>query len=395
MTHVKSRFIYHSLFVYKYSNPCLSYSTSCCLKASSNGHQAGDQKFKSYNEEKEIKHKGFMKAWQLNSFDGVKAIQHSDAVKVPYITDPNDVLVEVCASSVNPLDLAMANGYGQNVLEAIRQVTKGSLPDIFSGQPEFPFPLGRDFSGHVVDKGFNVHDLDIGDQVFGVVSPHRPGAHAEYTVVRKPQKLNHTESAAIPYAALTAWSALCVTGHISSRNASKMRVLVLGGSGGVGTFSIQLLKHWGAEVVTTCGPEAVELMLRLGANVALSYTDSETEGELLSMKGFDVILDAAGTNNPKYLDMLKPWKYSKYVTLSPPFLSNTDTLGLAGGLLKNVFELTSSNILSHIKGSSYRWAFFTPNRYALKEVRNLLDDGKLKKHEETSIANNEIDVLSY
>lgn len=122
---------------------------------------------------------------------------------------------------------------------------------------EFPLVLGRDFCGEVVECGSNVKNPRVGDAVWGVTLPSSQGCHAEHVVVpkwlvdTKPDNLDHVSAAAIPYAAMTAHSALTITAEIhpmpSAANA-KLNVLVLGASGGVGHLAVQLLKAWNCRV---------------------------------------------------------------------------------------------------------------------------------------------------
>jgi NADPH:quinone reductase-like Zn-dependent oxidoreductase len=122
---------------------------------------------------------------------------------------------------------------------------------------EFPLILGRDFSGEVVDFGRNVSTLKVGQPVWGVSLPSSQGSHADYVkvpshlVTSKPDQLSLEESAAIPYAAATAFSALTITAEIDPSDLAsnaQLRVLVLGGSGGVGHLAIQMLNAWGCQV---------------------------------------------------------------------------------------------------------------------------------------------------
>ncbi|KAK2576135.1 hypothetical protein KPH14_007465 [Odynerus spinipes] len=199
-----------------------------------------------------------MLAWQIHSYGDLDELKLSN-VRIPLITKPTEVLIKVQAASVNPIDIAMTRGYGATLLNLMRKARSigayGSNDLI-----EFPLTLGRDFSGVVVSKGHGVGDkLKLGDEVWGVVPVEKQGCHANYVVVesnlakRRPQNLSYTEAASILYAGLTAWSALWITGGLCYKTSIgtrlNRRVLVLGGSGGVGTMAIQLLKAWNMHYV--------------------------------------------------------------------------------------------------------------------------------------------------
>lgn len=114
-----------------------------------------------------------MGSWQINSYGELDELQYLNVVKIPIIKNPNDILIKVDASSVNPIDVAMIGGYGAKFLNVLRCNT-----DI-----EFPLTFGRDFAGKVVQKGLQIESIELGDSVFGVVPVHNQGCHSEYVVV--------------------------------------------------------------------------------------------------------------------------------------------------------------------------------------------------------------------
>ncbi|XP_037083533.1 reticulon-4-interacting protein 1 homolog, mitochondrial-like [Pollicipes pollicipes] len=317
-----------------------------------------------------------MAAWQIHKYGGPEELELTTSRRLPPITCPTELLIRVHAASVNPIDTAMLGGYGSRTVNVMRQLT---------GALEFPLTLGRDLSGEVVAVGGSVSQFRPGDLVWAAVGPQRQGAHAEYvtaaadSVSLKPRSLTHVEAASLPYVAATTWSALVVTGELWNEAARRgRRVLVLGASGGVGSLAVQLLKAWGCEVTATCAADAVPLVESLGADVVLDYTSPRADEHLALMQGYDLILDCSGQSSEGRLPLLKPWTYSKYVTLSPPLLRNVDEGGLLAGSLRNAAQLVQSNIASHSRGSSFRWAFFMPNGCALRQIRDLVDDGKIR-----------------
>lgn len=190
---------------------------------------------------------------------------------------PKEALVDVRASSVNPIDYKIRGG-GQ------RSVVWLSMPS----------KLGLDLSGVVTSVGEQVTGFAVGDEVYASPSHRRIGTYAERIAVReselahKPKNLTHEEAASIPLVGLTAWD--CLVGAADLQPGE--RVLVQAGSGGVGTFAIQLAKALGAaEVLTTCSPRNHELVRSLGADVCIDYRTEDWEEVA---KDVDVILESVG-----------------------------------------------------------------------------------------------------
>ncbi|XP_054263827.1 reticulon-4-interacting protein 1 homolog, mitochondrial-like [Macrosteles quadrilineatus] len=325
-----------------------------------------------------------MAAWEIHSYGGLEELQLSRSVRIPALMSPNDVLVKVSAASVNPIDVAMMGSYGHVLLNTIRQVEKCSANEM-----EFPLILGRDFAGEVVAKGNSVSsELMVGDSVFGVSPPHKPGCHAQYVIVhkdwvhRKPEKLKDSEASCLLYAGLTAWSALKITGELMVLSPQGRSVLVLGASGGVGSLAVQMLNAWGAQVVATCSTDAVPLVQSLGAQHVIDYTNPSALDAIKAAGKFDVILDAAGLPEdefPKYLPLLKEWRLAKYITLRSPLLRNTDQLGLVGGMLRNAADLVVPNLTTGalLRGTSLRWGYFAPINAGVREISRLAESGQL------------------
>ncbi|XP_014784767.1 reticulon-4-interacting protein 1 homolog, mitochondrial [Octopus bimaculoides] len=318
-----------------------------------------------------------MSAWNIYSY-GCDQMTLSKTTRVPSVLDPGDVLVDVHAASVNPIDVMMRDGYGEKLINLIRWQL-GSKHFVGS---EFPLILGRDFSGTVVSVGKNVTSFQPGDEVWGVVGAHNQGSHAQFCVAstkelcHKPSTLTHIEAASLPYVALTAWSALCSVGEITQQKAPNLRVFIQAGSGGIGTFAVQLMSAWGAHVTSTCSTDAIDLVRSLGANVVIDYKTQNEEDELRQMDGFHLYLDVLGKKPSR--NVLKNWCNAKYVTIKTPFLEDTDTHGVPAGFLRSAGSL-GCNILENLKnGQSYRWAFFIPDWRALRCIGQLVDNGQIK-----------------
>ncbi|XP_064472963.1 reticulon-4-interacting protein 1 homolog, mitochondrial-like [Ornithodoros turicata] len=319
-----------------------------------------------------------MKAWRTHKFGDLQELVLEETT-LPQLRSPNDVLVKVYATSVNPLDVAMMDGYGRKVIDVLR-----SIQHFPYTSPRFPLILGRDFSGQVVSVGQGVKHFRIGDEVWGATMAGHQGSHAEYLAVssniisHKPKTLPHLESASFPYVALTAWAAIKTVGNLSRSNANKKRCLVIGGSGGVGTFAIQLLKSWNANVTATCRSDAVDLLSRLGADSLMDYTAPDFLQQLKASQRFDFILDCVGGEYhnlaPK---LLHKGKLAPCVTVVSPVLKNTDEHGLIQGFALSACHAAQTTIKELVEGRSVRWAFFYPNAAALKEIAAKIDSGKI------------------
>lgn len=220
-----------------------------------------------------------MKAVIAERYGGPEVLEIATDVPVPRV-GPNGVLVQVRASSVNPLDWKLRQG----LLQPVRPVI-------------FPVIWGCDLSGVVTEVGPAVTLFKPGDEVYGfkdgyVAKTYR-GAYAEYsvapekTLARKPAGLSHEQAATVPLGALTAWQALLGHGKLMAGQ----RVLIHAGAGGVGVMAIQIAKALGAWVAATAGPKNQDLLRELGADMAIDY--SREQFDRVRPK-FDLVLDGVG-----------------------------------------------------------------------------------------------------
>uniref|UniRef100_A0A673LID6 NAD(P)H oxidoreductase RTN4IP1, mitochondrial n=1 Tax=Sinocyclocheilus rhinocerous TaxID=307959 RepID=A0A673LID6_9TELE len=319
-----------------------------------------------------------MPAWVIDKYGKNEVLRFTKNAALPIIHYPNEVTVKVHAAGLNPIDISMRGGYG-----AATMAMKRDPLNMKQSGSEFPLILGRDVSGEIMECGLDVNYFKPGDQVWAAIPPWKQGSLAEIVVLsanevsHKPKSLRHVEAASIPYVAATVWSAIVNTGGLNKDNSSKKRVLVLGGSGGVGTLAIQMVKAWGAHVTVTCSQNAEQLVRDLGADDVVDYTAGPVEKQLQTLQKFDLILDNIGGESEKWaLDLLKPWNGAKYVTLVTPFLHNTDLLGLADGMMQSGVTI-GCKVLKHLrKGVHYRWGFFAPSGPTLDEISEMVDAGK-------------------
>ncbi|CAG7728132.1 unnamed protein product [Allacma fusca] len=345
----------------------------------------GTRRFSAQAEQQQSHRRRNMTSWEIHSFSGPEGLVLTDSARVPTIRSSQEILVKVKAASLNPIDVAMSKGYGAEMLASVRKLEKGKLPKPYKPTIDFPITLGRDFAGTVVEKGSGVDNVNVGDEVYGVLGFTEHGSLAEYTVARsdlvrkKPSNLTFVEAASIPYVGLTCWSALKITGNYL--RLENTRFLVLGGSGGVGTFAIQYLLANRAKVLTTCSTDAIPELENLGGfGIAVDYTQPDLITSLKSNAPFDCILNLSGPRSDisQYLPLLKPGS-GQYITLSPPLLANFDNYGFIGGAVKNALEVVKDNINSISNNRVVtKWAFFAPSSCGLAEVGALVEKGHVR-----------------
>ena len=215
-----------------------------------------------------------MKAIVAHEYGGPEVLKYED---VPRPGPKEDqILVRVVAAGINPVDASIRSGrYAK-----------------FFGT-RLPLIPGSDIAGMVEKSGPKITKFKNGDSVFAYTDLKDGGGYAEYAVATereaalKPRSLTYVESAAVPIVGLTAWQALVDTAKLSAGQT----VLIHGGSGGVGTFAVQVAKARGAKVVATASTANQDLLKQLGADVAIDYTKQKFEDVA---KDVDVVLDSVG-----------------------------------------------------------------------------------------------------
>lgn len=223
-----------------------------------------------------------MKAIEQRGYGDPREVLHLTEVTVPDIT-ADQVLVRVRASSANPYDQHLICGEPVLMRPALGGV-RGPRRVV-----------GADFAGVVEQVGDAVRDVAAGDEVYGFAD----GAFAEFvaapadSLARKPANLTFAQAAAVPLAAVTALQGLRRGGLTSGQ-----RVLVIGASGGVGTFAVQLAKDVGARVTGVCGTGRLDLVRGLGADQVIDYT---VQGPASGPAAYDLILQLGGRYSPRTL----------------------------------------------------------------------------------------------
>lgn len=268
---------------------------------------------------------------------------------------PDELLVQVHAAGVNPIDNMIPMGTFKPVLHV-----------------KLPAVLGSDLAGVVVDVGSRVTRFKPGDEVFASIFDLGRGSLAEFAAVPesaaalKPTNLDFVQAASIPMVGLTAWQALRERANLQPGQ----KVFIPAGSGGIGTFAIQLAHQLGAKVGTTVSTGNVELVRGLGADEIVDYKTQEFDKVL---SGYDAVLGTVrGDAIEKSLNILKPG--GRIVSLVGPLDAAFAGARRLNFLLHFVFGMMSRKIikLSKQKGVDYAFHFVRPDGQQLAEIGELL-----------------------
>lgn len=277
-----------------------------------------------------------MKAFVIDKFGDHTVIQEKE-MPIPDVGS-DDILVKVHATTVNPIDWKMREGL---------------YVDYFP--VEFPFILGSDFSGEVLEIGSDVQNFKVGDLVYGKAKTTRNGSYAEYIAVpqneacSKPNVVDHTQAAAIPTVGITAWEALFDKANLQAGQ----KVTIIGASGGVGSIAVQLAKHKKAIVTGVTSSKNADMVISLGADAVVCYDTQEISSSLSNQ---DVVFDTVGSET-----MEEGWKILKddgyHVSCSNIPTDN----------LKNKYPTVRSNFI-----------FIKPNANILSSLKNLIEEHAIK-----------------
>lgn len=276
-----------------------------------------------------------MKAIVIEEYGGQNALKEKIVEKPPLLD--NQVLIEVKAASVNPIDWKFREGH---------------LADQYAF--EFPIILGLDVAGIVKEVGKHVVEFTNGDRVFARPDTTRYGAYAEYTAVDElliakiPDNLSFKEAASVPLAGMTAYQ--CLFDALEIMEGQK--ILIHGGAGGVGSYAIQLAKLKGAYVATTASKKNHGFLRELGADLCIDYHTENIEDKLTE---YDAVLDTIGTS---------------VQTASMKILRR-------GGRLVSIVDPPNEELANRY-GITEEFVWLNPNGNQLKELAKLLSEERLK-----------------
>ena len=299
-----------------------------------------------------------MKAFIIDKYKS-KDGGHIGHLPVP-VPQADEVLVEVHAAGINLLDSKISNGEFKLILPY-----------------KTPFVLGHDVAGVVTKVGARVHQFKVGDEVYARPADHRIGTFADFIAIKetdlalKPKRLSMEEAASIPLVGLTAWQALIEKGNLKKGQ----KVFIQAGSGGVGTFAIQLAKYLGATVATTTSSANIELVKSLGADVVIDYKKDDFEKVL---HDYDLVLNSQDGNTlEKSLRVLKPG--GKLISISgPPDPDFAEEIG-APWFVKLIMRLLSSGVRKKAKRLKvyFSFLFMKASGSQLREITSLINYGNI------------------
>ena len=273
----------------------------------------------------------------------------------------DDVLVQVHAAGVNVLDSKIKAGEFKLLLPY-----------------RLPLILGNDVAGVVLRVGSRVRRFKPGDEVYARPDSDRIGTFAELisikeaSAAKKPKTLTMEEAASIPLVGLTAWQALVEKADLKRGQ----KVFIQAGSGGVGTFAIQLAKHLGATVATTTSTANVDWVRGLGADIVIDYKKDDFEQVL---EDYDVVLNSLDkVTLEKSLRVLKPG--GELISISgPPDSQFARDLG-ATWILRVIMGFLSYGVRAKARRHrvEYSFLFMRANGDQLAEITSLIDSGIIR-----------------
>lgn len=296
-----------------------------------------------------------MKAFVLEKYSKSSRLRETD------LPDPtpgdSDVLIEIAAAGLNQLDLRVRNG-------AFKQF----LPY----RP--PFVLGHDLAGTVIAVGPDVRKFGVGDEVYSRPRDGRIGTFAQRLAVHeddvalKPGNLSMTDAAGLPLVTLTAWQVLVEIGNVTPGQ----KVLIQAGTGGVGSIAIQLAKHLGATVATTCSASHADMVRELGADIVIDYKTQDIQEELSELDPVLHSQDAATLE--KSLKVLTPG--GKLISISgPPDPEFAISKGLNLAVRTALAQMSrGARSLARKLGVHYSFHFMRADGAQLTEITKLVED---------------------
>ena len=301
-----------------------------------------------------------MKAFIVKKYSKTEQLQLTDVAE-PLMKD-NEVLVQIYAAGVNLLDSMIKRGE-----------FKLFLPY------KTPIINGHDMAGTIVKVGSRVKKFKIGDEVYSRVGDYRIGTFAEYIAVNesdlalKSKNLTMEEAASIPLVGLTSWQALVEIAKLKKGQ----KVFIQAGSGGVGTFAIQLAKHLGAFVATTTSTTNIDLVKSLGTDLVIDYKKEDFETKLIN---YDFVLHS--NRDPEILEksfrILKPG--GQLISLvGPPTPEFAQEIGLPW-YLKLVTKLISAGAKKKAKklNTTFKFLFMRAEGSQLQQITQLIESGIIK-----------------
>jgi len=316
-----------------------------------------------------------MKGIGIKSFQGIEAISILDDLPFPKLKKPDEVMIKVRASAIDPIDFKIITGY--NTKNGQHFTTPEKNLD-----GEFPLTLGRDCTGVIVALGEDATEFKLGDEVWVICPMGHQGYMRDYIVVskdyvdHKPKNLTFEEAAAIPYSGAIVWNALIRQAKLGPTNTASKRVLIHDGSSEIGLLAIQLVKIWGGHVTTTVTRAMIPKAINMGVNDIIVHDIDDFAKELLKRKKFHVILNTVGTIlHDQCKEICEPDGIILSLVSGP---SAAQKYGIFPGIFHSVFTYLK-NLLTQkiIKGNNIWWSNTNMTADSLTELRRLIEFGKI------------------
>ena len=282
-------------------------------------------------------------------------------IPTPALSDPNDLLIRVRSAAINPIDKMIVLGEMKNLVPV-----------------ELPVQLGFDVAGVVEAVGASVTAFKPGDEVFSRVDHHRMGTLADFcitsaaSVALKPASLSFDEAASLPLVSLTALQALQDVGHLSPGQS----VLILGGTGGVGTSAIQLARILGASSITTTAGSEFNRCLTLGATKVIDYQNEKFSS---SVKDQDLVFDTTGEAASSF-SCLKSGGTTVSI-IAAPTVAGVQHGGIDVSLTTQAMLTAAAAPLQAsalVHNVSYQFLWMKPSGQQLAQIAQYVEEGKLK-----------------
>jgi NADPH:quinone reductase-like Zn-dependent oxidoreductase len=276
-----------------------------------------------------------MKAFRIHRYGGPEVLTLEDIPRPEPIGD--ELLVQVCAAAVNPVDWKFRAGKIVGYLDYV-----------------LPLTLGWDFSGVVAGVGSEQSEFQVGDAVYGLKKIGSDGSYADFIIAnaseigRAPSTLSHVQAAVVPLAGLTAWQVLFEVGELQAGQT----VFIHGAAGGVGTFAVQLAKWKGARVIATASARNQGFLKELGADEVIDYAEPNFEK---AYRDIDLVLDSIGGET-----LNRSWEVLR-----------------RNGFLISIVEIPSQEH-ARLHGVRAQYVFVRPDSRQLKTMAGLLDLGKIR-----------------
>ncbi|PFE61992.1 NADP-dependent oxidoreductase [Bacillus thuringiensis] len=272
-----------------------------------------------------------------------------------------EVLAEIHAASINPIDFKIRDGKVKMLLKY-----------------EMPLILGNDFAGVITKVGSKVTRFKVGDEIYARPRKNKIGTFAEYIAIHeddialKPKNLSFEEATSIPLVGLTSYQAL----HDIMQLQKGQKILIHAGSGGVGTFAIQLAKIMGATVTTTASEAGANLVTSLGADEIINYKTEKFENIL---KNYDAVFDTiGGATLEKSFNIIKSGGNIVSVSGMPNARFGKE---FGSGFFKTLlFSLASKKLTTLEKkhNAQYSFLFMKPSGDQLRTIANYIEAGQIK-----------------